>query len=303
MVDLYYENDDPHNSIILAHKNDLTGGKNYVQKFTFPFLSTIKNWLDDPEHENDIITIHLESYVRSYKKIIYELDAVDAKDEDKISKPKLKSYLFDLCEYNGAKAKEGSAECYSSAGKPLDPQKLQWPTLGEMRKSNKRLVIFSDKAEDAGYGIMHVSNTMETQYNLSKYPSCEMRREGRLLKAPIFTMNHFYRLQAVPLGIGRHYEKKKANKFDKTAARVGICTFQEKQWPNFIAVDNVGFEEDETRQIVLAINNRHNEICYYVAQKTVFTEKFEDTDKGGHQDSGHVDTKSNDKDLEYRDEL
>ena len=248
MVDLHYEDSNLNKSIILAHKNDFTGGKNYRQKFSFPFLQTINKWLED--YPQDIITIHLESYVRNYEKIIGELDAINAESENGTSEPKLTSYLFDLCEYNGGMAKKGKSKCDCSSGKQLEKKQLRWPTLGEMRQKNKRLVI-------AGYGIMHVSNTMETQYDIRGYPDCEMRseREGRSLKVPIFIMNHFYGWEAIP-GIGCFYEA--ANEFNEIAKRVGVCALQEGQWPNFIAVDNVGSKSGEERQIVLAINEHYN---------------------------------------------
>lgn len=266
MVDLYYEDNNPSKSIILAHKNDITGGKNYVQKFSSPFLSTIKEWLNDPKHQNDIITVHLESYVQSYRKIIDTLDAIDADSKSGTSESNLTSYLFDLCEYNGGVAKEGKAKCDWLNEKQLETKQLRWPTLGEMRQKNKRLVIFSDQVEDVGYGIMHVSNTMETQYDISAitgYSNCEMRREGRALKAPIFIMNHFYGWEAIP-GLGYFYEA--TNEFNEMAKRAGICALQEGQWPNFIAVDNVGSNGGKEQLIVLAVNE-HSEKCCAVAQQ------------------------------------
>ena len=250
MVDLHYENDDTNKPIILAHNNDLTGRKNYVQKFSYPFLYTIKEWLKDPIHQDDIITIHLESYIRDYDKIKGEIDTAE-----------LGKYLFDLCEYNGGEALEGKARCILPDAEELDLNKLSWPTLGEMRERKKTIVIFSDKTEDVGKGILHASNTMETKYDLSDYPYCEMRLDGRSSNAPIFIMNHFYGWQAVPFGIGRYYRLKDPNEFRKIVARAGECALQGGQWPNFIAFDNIGYKHNDDREIVIKIN-AFNKDCY-----------------------------------------
>lgn len=86
----------------------------------------------------------------------------------------LDKYLFDLCEYNGGKAQKGKDQCRCTDRTNKKLSELRWPTLGEMRAQKKRLVIFSDKIEDTGYGIMYVSSTMETKYDISDYPNCEI---------------------------------------------------------------------------------------------------------------------------------
>lgn len=257
MIDLY-ENDDKNKPIILSHRRTETSWDNYDQDFLYPFLHTIKEWLNDPENADDIITLHLESYVRSYKKIIDVIDALDIRDENK-NVLALKSFLFDLCEYSGGASKTGRAECVW----PNSKKTIKWPTLGEMRRTNKRLIIFSDKTEDAGYGIMHVSNTMETQYDLSEFPICEKRSEGRKQNAPIFIMNHFHKYIVVP-GISLLYDYDKVNTRGALLLRAGACCLQESQCPNFIAIDNVGSTKDRGRQIVLAINEYNEKCCITV---------------------------------------
>ena len=244
MIDLYYEKDNPANSIILAHSmkekgNSFVTIRHYKQKISSPFLETVKKWLDD--NPQDIITFHLESYIRDYNKIIEELKTVGLYD-----------YLFDLYEYNN----QGLAEHFKS----LDSKELAWPTLGEMRQHNKQLVVFSDKIEDSGYGIMYVSNTMETQYDLDGFPSCEKRYDGRVEEAPIFIFNHFCKYRSMPAsGIICNYKKR--NKYDNILLRVAKCWLQECKSPNFVAVDMVGHKKGNEKQIVLDINN-YNEKCY-----------------------------------------
>ena len=182
--------------------------------------------------------------MRDYKKII-----------DVIENAGLKSYLFDLCEYNGGNAQEGKTECSWSSRKKLEPGQLQWPTLGEMRKQKKRLIIFSDKEADSGYGIMHTKNYMETDYDLKKSPNCEMRGDNRATTASLFVMNHFYKL---PHGLFIE-DAAQTNDYNKLHERICSCFFQKGLWPNFIAVDyvNVG----ETKKIVSDIN-KNNIKCH-----------------------------------------
>ena len=236
----YYDEFQTYQSIFIAHslqeKGLILGARYYKQPFSSPFLLTIKNWLDDPNNSNDIITIHLESYVRNY-------DAIS----NEIEKAGLKSYLFDLCEYNGCKTKIGAKKCDCS--RRVGPNiPIKWPTLGEMRGQKKRLVVFSDKSEDVGYGIMHVSNTMETQYDLSEYPGCEMRKEGREITSPLLVLNHFYKMFSI--------NGKIDNSYDFLKKRVCDCYVLKFQWPNFIAVDLVDQSQDAKR-IVLDINIRN----------------------------------------------
>lgn len=265
MVDLYYQNDDPQNSIILAHRLKpepaFWNRRYFKQDFSSPFLTTIKKWLHD--NPQDIITIHLESYVRNHKKIIDELEVADKNSEKEANESSLKSYLFDLCEYNGGKSQQGKEECFW----PNDNKKtIKWPTLEEMRKLNKRLVIFSDKVEDAGYGIIHVSNTMETQYDISEFPVCEKRAEGRVQNALVFVMNHFHKYMAIPGADFIWDYSAKANKYSALLLRSGACCLQENKCPNFIAIDDVGLYGKGDRRIVITIN-KQNFMCHCTEEK------------------------------------
>ncbi len=103
---------------------------------------------------------------------------------------------------------------------------------------------------------MHVSTTMETQYDLSEYPACEKSREGRSPKAPMFVMNHFYKYEPIP-GARLIADFDRVNEYDELLKRVSSCFYQENQWPNFIAVDNVGSKKGGERAIVIDINNRN----------------------------------------------
>lgn len=142
----------------------------------------------------------------------------------------------------------------------VDPNDLHL-TLGTMRTSNERLVIFSDKLVDTfdpafptvSTGIFHTTRYRETEYNLAKYPNCERRADSRApgLTTNILVMNHFYSLSYA----GATKEYNKINNYDELAKRINVCRAQEEIFPNFVAVDFV--EEGEyggAREIVTAIN-------------------------------------------------
>lgn len=226
MIDLHL---DGGGNIIIAH-----GGVLFKQPLS-PFLDTIKNWLDN--HSKDIITIHFESYVGDYTKLINTLNSVG-----------LAPYLFNL-----------------SSG-------TSWPTLGDMRKKNERLVIFSDNAKDVGHNIMFTKEYMETDYNLIRSPNCEMRYDKRAnpyaVPAPVlFVMNHFYPLTIISGSYGINFDDKfpyitgsfikSINKYEDMLSRVCSCFKQFNKWPNFVTVDFVAASGQESK-IVSDIN--HNRI-------------------------------------------
>lgn len=219
MIDLHY---DKQKNIIIAHEGVL------FKQDPILFFQTIKEWLDN--NPKSIITIHLESYVENYSKIFELLKKNTKSVHNKKSETMLEDYLLDL--------------------KP----ESRWPKLGEMRKTGKRLVIFSDKKSDVGYGIMHTDRYMETDYNLKRSPSCEMRMDNRAVKADLFVMNHFYALtvklpiQDVPYSVILD-EKfpytdnppiNTPNDYNRIISRACECFGTTKKWPNFIAVDFVG---------------------------------------------------------------
>jgi len=251
MIDLWYPGPGKvEKEIIIAHSNDRDGQRLFAQPF-LPFLQTMQDWLDS--HKEDIVTVHLESWIGDYQKIYSVLGTA-----------KLQNLLFDLCEYHGGKTiqKKGSSACSLPTGKELDPGQLQWPTLGELRNTGKRLIIFSDSGEDIGPGIMHTKEYMETQYDLISYPDCEMRPDNRTIGANLFVMNHFYPVRILGMNFGADfpYISKKLmvttpNSYEEVYARMCTCFTQYKQIPNFIAMDFIGTGKADEREIIIAINN------------------------------------------------
>lgn len=218
MVDLHY---DSSRNIVIAHGDALL-----FKQQLLPFLNTIKDWLDN--NKDDIITIHLESYVGNYVDIMAVINTAN-----------LQGYLFDL----GLSTNN-------------------WPTLGNMRANDKRLVIFSDNISDVGVGIMHTAKYMETQYDLASYPCCDMRIGNRAVTAPLFVMNHFYSIMITPrAGVWSSYfsASSEVNSYKRLEKRICDCINNGPpfgKWPNFIAVDFAGTLGGEELKVVLDINNK-----------------------------------------------
>ena len=220
MLDIHHY--DKINNAALCHA-DCT--LSYFQKLGEPEKAEI--WFKNLHHilttnTNDIITLHLESYIPG-KNINNILTAAG-----------LSSYLL--------KSKD-----------PNDPTL----TLGEMRTNNERLVVFSDygagHAKERNFtnfndasnsmlkGIYYTTNYKETEYNLFYYKNCEMRIDNRASstdsKIKLFVFNHFYSISKV----GWPHEI--TNSYENIKKRVDSCSKQSLE-PNFIAVDFVELGND-----------------------------------------------------------
>jgi hypothetical protein len=123
----------------------------------------------------------------------------------------------------------------------VDPQEIQeWPTLGDLRHSNRRLIVFSDNIND---GFIHTSTYRETRFDLSKYSQCEMREDNRDTQKimPLFVLNHFYGLSIRLNGFWRDYQS--VNAYSNIMARVALCEQEHNMLPNFLVLDFI--EEGE----------------------------------------------------------
>jgi len=117
----------------------------------------------------------------------------------------------------------------------VDPEEItDWPTLGQMRESNRRLVVFSDNPND---GLIHTSTYRETQFNLSRFSQCEMREDNRDTNKimPLFVLNHFHSLSVRLNGFWRDYEN--VNSYQNIMERVGLCETEHNMLPNFLVLD------------------------------------------------------------------
>ncbi len=178
------------------------------------FFEHVRKWLDkDP---SAIITIHIESHLDEGR--------ASAALSSILEETGLLSFIYEpyMCDY--------------------------WPTLGELRKINKRLILFSDNPAD---GSIFVNHYLETEYNLSRYASCEMREEQRAPSGSqrrLFLLNHFYSLSALA-----DYEA--VNAVNNIINRMEQCYQQQKRLPNFIAVDFVEQgQEGGARELISQLN-------------------------------------------------
>jgi hypothetical protein len=194
------------------------------------YFVQIKKWLD--ENPDEIITLHLESY----------LGSEGAAGLRKLLKSTgLEAYLY-----------ADKFPHYFHSWKVGNPQKVHkgaiyWPTLDEMRKKEGRLVIFSDKPEDE---MISTYSYDESEYNLGTFPNCEMRRSQEPVgKGILLMMNHFYENEPQ---IG--YEK--TNDCRAIIARAKKFRDQQIKWPNFIAVDFVEIGENGGAQAAVIDLNK-----------------------------------------------
>lgn len=179
------------------------------------FLKHVKGWLQkDPA---TIVTLHLENYLGTHNK--EPLNAL-------LEKTDLAKFLF-------KKTNTGKIE-----------QKIHWKTLEEMRRTNQRLVIFSDSKAD---GFINVESYRETKYDLDEFSDCEMRGEGRSSTSDLFVLNHFY---AFPRSLMRNYVN--INSFETISNRIVKCCQEQGRLPNFIALDFV--EQGEAGKIISRLN-------------------------------------------------
>lgn len=145
LIDIYdTDKSNPSSSIKFSH-----GGYTFSKEW-IPFLQEIYRYLSSPSNADEIITLHLESYVENYSKI--KRDLINTK---------LDSYL------------------YTPTTHPVN-----WDTRDNMIKSNARLLVFSDKLLDVGPGVMGTREyVLENDYEDSA-SQCTYRDAMRL-KIPL----------------------------------------------------------------------------------------------------------------------
>lgn len=226
MIDLYWytpekhpdgvdTNSQPKPYIAMCHEPGFLNGrnclttrllKNGAPESVANLLAQIKTWLDADGDE--IITLQIESRFgeEGAREALFE--AFDAAG--------LTTYLY--------------------TPQVASEEIQDWPTLGDLRNSNRRLIVFSDNIND---GFIHTSTYRETKFDLGKFSQCEMREDNRdsRKRAPLFVMNHFHGISIRLNGLWKDYEK--INSYSYIMQRVGICEREHNMLPNFIVMDFV----------------------------------------------------------------
>lgn len=206
MLDIHYYKDD----IYLCHE-DCGSFVQFPQRGVPEVVMEYKkleDWLINlktilESNPNEIITLHLENYVKS------------SDVEQLLAKLDLKKHLV-----------------------TMDPNSSDLK-LGKMRKDGTNLVVFNDYAYDRKHrslnlieGIHPTTLYKETHYSLEEDFKCKMREDFRATPGnkniKLFLFNHF---PAVSNDI--------VNDYKWIMNRINICKGNNLSFPNFIAVDFV----------------------------------------------------------------
>lgn len=128
-----------------------------------------------------------------------------------------------------------SSYCYTKRkGQP-------WSILGDMIKTNQRLVVFTDnkdtvKKENWYHYVW--DHAAETHFSVHKAKSfcCDYNRGADDVNdKDLFIFNHF--ITRKRLGIGRKRKSKKVNTYDFLLQRIQNCQVHTGKIPNFITID------------------------------------------------------------------
>lgn len=172
-------------------------------------LKQVKHFLDS--NPKAIITIFFESYVDDKNEV-----------DKEFAESGINGYLFDQRVWFANPANNNV-----------------WPTIQQMRASNRRLVVFTGKGMDGRPN--NWDYVIESEYNLAEYPNCEIRGETKKNignpAVTLMTMNHFYKFTPgqpytpdvlFPVGL---------NSYSVIYDRVKKCQAATRLIPNFIALD------------------------------------------------------------------
>ena len=110
-----------------------------------------------------------------------------------------------------------------------------WPTLGDMIKSGRRLVVFSSCTKHPNDGWSHYDHDY---YMENPYTNASWRRYNCKMMVPksptrqLYTFNHF-----LTGTFARRHKNKIANSYRILMPRVQQCMAEQKQLINFLTVD------------------------------------------------------------------
>gem|GEM_PF-4109414 len=158
------------------------------------WLKELKKQLD--QHPRDVFMLILQSNLQKVSKKSgtagYKAKDIRKKIKDLFKDAGLSTYVYTL--------KKGE----------------KWPTLGEMRSKNKRLLLFYESASDAfvptDFGGQQNDFMRVTQWKYNEYPNCEMKEKN---SQPFLRLNHSPEV-SVPKGTKKAPLFRILNKFNKT---------------------------------------------------------------------------------------
>ena len=115
----------------------------------------------------------------------------------------------------------------------VQPKDTPWPTLGELVKANKRLVVFAEKGGGSPDWYMELyAYSWETNYHFEKKSqfSCTINRGDK--KNALFTLNHFLTAPVASPELAAQ-----VNPNPCLIDRARQCQAESGRLPNFVAVD------------------------------------------------------------------
>lgn len=108
----------------------------------------------------------------------------------------------------------------------------EWPTLGEMIESGKRLVVFTQSGGSYPWYHLTWDYVWDTGYSWETVEDFDCARGRGSTSHPLFAINHWL---STPLSSPANAEE--ANTEEVLGGRVARCKEETGQLPNFIAVD------------------------------------------------------------------
>ena len=128
-----------------------------------------------------------------------------------------------------------------------------WPTLRQMIRSGKRLVVFTDRGGGEWPGYHGVwTFCQETHFSVRKVADFSYRRNRGQASNGLMILNHFL---TNPIATTRLAQQ--ANRSDVLLPRMRSCLAETERYPNFIVVDF--YEIGDTHKTVQQFNRGRNE--------------------------------------------
>ena len=130
------------------------------------------------------------------------------------------------------------------------PGGRSWPTIGEMIKTGKRLVLFTDSGGGDWPGYHDVwKYCQETHYSVKRIDEFNFKRNRGDESNSLLILNHFLTRPTAGVGLA-----KRANAASVLEPRLNKCEQAMKCFPNFVAVDF--YECGDTPQLLFKFNRQ-----------------------------------------------
>jgi hypothetical protein len=141
-----------------------------------------------------------------------------------------------------------------------------WPTLSELRRLGRRLLIFSQRGGREDFGVMHDRDyTVENHWQIGSWsnPNVDLQCRSRWDGLPLNTRgNQRFR----PLHVMNHYRDAAVDSNAEVDNRASLrrratelCAQAAGHKPNYLAVDM--YERGEAKQLIDELNRADPQCC------------------------------------------